>query len=233
MAAAGLPAAVSPPGEAAGPGALPRRAAAVSVPVHEVLEGEKHSLRGGEAVESDVGSEQHTLNVTRDITRSIEDLESDIVELEKMSESTGKRGHIEVLKVKKMALANLLEGRVQGALVRSRYQNIAEMDAPSGFFFGLEKKNGQRKVIHSLLSDAGQGAHGTRARSEGGLSNSIPHFTPRSTKSRPHCRRSSSGFCGDQLQARGTAADAGASGRPAEHAGTEGSGCGRPNGGVF
>ncbi|KAI3373369.1 hypothetical protein L3Q82_006660 [Scortum barcoo] len=42
---------------------------------------------------------KHTLQrtLTRDITRSIEDLESDTVELEKMSESTGKRGHIEVL----------------------------------------------------------------------------------------------------------------------------------------
>ncbi|KAI3375790.1 hypothetical protein L3Q82_003739 [Scortum barcoo] len=100
---------------------------------------------------------QHTLNVTRDITRSMKDLESDIVELEEMSESTGDRGCIEILKVKKLALANLLESKVQGALVRSRlFQNIAEMDTPSGFFFGLERKNGQKKVIHTLLSDTGQ-----------------------------------------------------------------------------
>ncbi|KAI3357334.1 hypothetical protein L3Q82_015491 [Scortum barcoo] len=98
----------------------------------------------------------HTLNVTRDITRSMKDLESDIVELEEMSESTGDRGCIEILKVKKLALANLLESKVQGALVRSLFQNIAEMDTPSGFFFGLERKNGQKKVIHALLSDTGQ-----------------------------------------------------------------------------
>ncbi|KAJ4944752.1 hypothetical protein JOQ06_013292, partial [Pogonophryne albipinna] len=30
------------------------------------------------------------------------------------------------------------------------------MDAPTSFFFGLEKKNGQRRVIHLLLSDTGQ-----------------------------------------------------------------------------
>ncbi|KAJ3609823.1 hypothetical protein NHX12_024333 [Muraenolepis orangiensis] len=30
------------------------------------------------------------------------------------------------------------------------------MDAPTSFFFGLEKKNGQRRVIHSLLSGTGQ-----------------------------------------------------------------------------
>ena len=32
--------------------------------------------------------QQHTLNVTRDITRSMKDLEIDIVELENLSEST-------------------------------------------------------------------------------------------------------------------------------------------------
>ena len=100
--------------------------------------------------------QQYTLTVTQHMCRSIKDLESEIVELETFSHSTGNRGHIEVLNSKKMALANLLDSRVQGALVRSRIQNIAEMDAPSGFFFGLEKKHGQRKIIHALLSDTGQ-----------------------------------------------------------------------------
>lgn len=55
-----------------------------------------------------------------------------------------------------MALASLLDSRVQGALVRSLVQNITEMDAPSGYFFSMEKKNGQHKTIHSLLLDTGQ-----------------------------------------------------------------------------
>lgn len=97
--------------------------------------------------------QQHTLNVTRDITRSIKDLECDIVELEQLDEATGSQGHIGVLKTKKMALANLLDTQVQGALVRSRIQDITQMDAPTGHFFGLERRNGQRKMIHSLLSD--------------------------------------------------------------------------------
>ncbi|KAJ4939394.1 hypothetical protein JOQ06_028843 [Pogonophryne albipinna] len=100
--------------------------------------------------------QQHTLNVTQDIIRSMKDLESDIVELETISETTGDRGYIEILKEKKMALANLLDVKVQGALVRSRFLDTNEMDAPTSFFFGLEKKNGQRRVIHSLLSDTGQ-----------------------------------------------------------------------------
>ncbi|KAJ3605786.1 hypothetical protein NHX12_027830 [Muraenolepis orangiensis] len=100
--------------------------------------------------------QQHTLNVTQYIIRCMKDLESDIVELETIHETTGDRGYIEILKEKKMALANLLDVKVQGALVRSRFLNINEMDAPTSFFFGLEKKNGQRRVIHSLLSGTGQ-----------------------------------------------------------------------------
>ena len=100
--------------------------------------------------------QQYTLNVSRDTCRSMKDLETEIVELETMSASTENRGYIEILKSKKMALANLLDTKVQGALVRSRVQNISAMDVPSSFFFGLEKKHGQKKVIHSLLSDTGQ-----------------------------------------------------------------------------
>ena len=65
----------------------------------------------------------------------------------------GSWGYIEILKTKKMALANLLDTKVQSELVRSRVQNITEMDAPSSFFFGLEKKQGQRRQIHFLLSE--------------------------------------------------------------------------------
>ena len=38
----------------------------------------------------------------------------------------------------------------QGALVRSRFMNISQINAILLFFFGLDKKNGQRKIIHSL-----------------------------------------------------------------------------------
>lgn len=100
--------------------------------------------------------QQDTLSVTQHMCSSMKDLESEIKDLEALSYSTGNRGHIEVLNSKKMALANLLDSRVQGALVQSRVQNIAGMDAPSSFFFGLKRKHGQRKMVHTLLSDAGQ-----------------------------------------------------------------------------
>ena len=99
---------------------------------------------------------QHTLNVTKVNTRSMEDLESGIVELQGLADSTGNREHIEALKTKKIALKDLLSTKAQGALVRSRFQSINEMDAPTSFFFGLEKKQNQSRSIHSLLSDDGQ-----------------------------------------------------------------------------
>lgn len=35
-------------------------------------------------------------------------------------------------------LADLLGVKAQGALIRSRFQSITQMDAPSKFFFNLE-----------------------------------------------------------------------------------------------
>lgn len=60
------------------------------------------------------------------------------------------------LKKKKAILTDLLGVRAQGALVRSRFQNISEMDVPSRFFFGLERKNGQSRLIHCLKSNDGK-----------------------------------------------------------------------------
>ncbi|KAI3355854.1 hypothetical protein L3Q82_004224 [Scortum barcoo] len=96
-----------------------------------------------------------TRNVTRDMTRSMRDLEIQLVELQSRAESTGDRGLLNSLKSKKRALANLLGVAAEGALVRSRFLNITQMDAPSQFFFGLERKNGQRKIVHSLRSSNG------------------------------------------------------------------------------
>uniref|UniRef100_A0A674MKT3 Reverse transcriptase domain-containing protein n=1 Tax=Takifugu rubripes TaxID=31033 RepID=A0A674MKT3_TAKRU len=107
-------------------------------------------------VEMQLLCQQYTLNATQDTRRSIKDLEMEIVELEAIGSSTRDRGCIETLQSKKMALASLLDSQVQGALVRSRIQDLTEMDAPSSFFFGLEKKRGQNLIIHSLLSSTGQ-----------------------------------------------------------------------------
>lgn len=96
--------------------------------------------------------QQYTRNVTKYITRSLQDLET---EVQTLLSRTGDQGHVEVLKSKNAAIANLLGITAQGALVRSRFMNASMMDAPSKFFFGLETKNGQRKIIHSLCAEDG------------------------------------------------------------------------------
>ncbi len=60
---------------------------------------------------------------------------------------------------KKITLSNLLGFSAQGALVRSRFQNVVKMDAPSHFFFALERKNGQKRLMHSLRDNTGQILH--------------------------------------------------------------------------
>uniref|UniRef100_A0A3Q3F5N5 Reverse transcriptase domain-containing protein n=2 Tax=Labrus bergylta TaxID=56723 RepID=A0A3Q3F5N5_9LABR len=100
--------------------------------------------------------QQYTRNVTRDISRSLRDLEIEVVELQGLVDATGNQGHLASLKSKKSALANLLGVKAQGALVRSRFLDVTQMDAPSQFFFGLEKKSGQKKIFHSVRSNSGQ-----------------------------------------------------------------------------
>ncbi len=57
--------------------------------------------------------------------------------------------------LKKSVLSDMQRVKAQGALVRSRFKDIDQMDVPSNFFFSLEKKNGQKRVIHSLFSETG------------------------------------------------------------------------------
>ena len=53
-------------------------------------------------------------------------------------------------------LTDLLDVKVQAALVRSRFNHIMQMDAPSKFSFNLERKNRQSRMIRSLISATGQ-----------------------------------------------------------------------------
>ncbi|TWW61013.1 Transposon TX1 uncharacterized 149 kDa protein ORF 2 [Takifugu flavidus] len=123
----------------------------------QVLLSHNTTLSGGVGLLFSRGFTPLSLEVEHvDTRRSIKDLEMEIVELEAIGSSTGDRGCIETLQSKKMAFASLLDSQVQGALVRSRIKDLTEMDAPSSFFFGLEKKRGQNLIIHSLLSSTGQ-----------------------------------------------------------------------------
>ncbi|KAI7801458.1 pol-like protein [Triplophysa rosa] len=100
--------------------------------------------------------QQYAFNVSRDITRSIRELESEIINLQNLVEAKREQRFIDALKGKKSALVDLLGTRTQGAFVRSRFQMLTQMDAPSRFFFGLERKNGQSRFMHSIRSETGQ-----------------------------------------------------------------------------
>ncbi len=47
-------------------------------------------------------------------------------------------------------LSSILNERVKGALVRSRFLTVRDMDAPTSFFFNLERKKGQEKLMYCL-----------------------------------------------------------------------------------
>lgn len=78
------------------------------------------------------------------------DLETLVVELQGLAASTGNWGLLDSLKTKKAFLANLLGTTAKEALIRWRSLSVPEMDAPSHFFFGWEKKNGQTKIVEPL-----------------------------------------------------------------------------------
>lgn len=56
---------------------------------------------------------------------------------------------------KKNQLSLILNERVKGALIRSRYLTLKDMDAPTTFFFNLEHKVGQQKMMLSLKDNNG------------------------------------------------------------------------------
>ena len=73
-----------------------------------------------------------------------------------MVDNTGNLELMDILKEKKKELDDMLGRKAQGALVRSRIQNVYEMDAPSKYFFNLEQKNGRKKFIHAVRSETGE-----------------------------------------------------------------------------
>jgi len=77
------------------------------------------------------------------------------MDLQKLSQTSSDNNFMETLLKKKTELKELLEHKAQGALVRAHFLNIDQMDAPSKYFFGHEKKNGQKRLIHALRSEDG------------------------------------------------------------------------------
>ncbi len=99
-------------------------------------------------------AQQYTRNVTKDLTRSLEVLEKQIMDLQKLTQTSGDVNCLETFLRKKAELKDLLDYKTQGALVRAKFLNIDQMDAPK-YFFVHERKNGQKRIIHALRSEDG------------------------------------------------------------------------------
>lgn len=99
--------------------------------------------------------QQYTRNVTKTLTETIKELENYILKAQELIQTTANQDQIEVLYSKRTALSDLYRKKAQGALIRSRFQGVEDMDVPSKYFFGLEKKNGQKRNMKNLCSDTG------------------------------------------------------------------------------
>ena len=99
--------------------------------------------------------QQHTLNVRRDRARSMRELEIEVVDLPSLAESTGDRGHIEALTVKKTALSSLLGVKAQGALVWSRFMDAMQWTPHHIIYSALSAKmvRGRSSVLCALTPE--------------------------------------------------------------------------------
>ncbi len=59
------------------------------------------------------------------------------------------------LSEKKLQLNNILHDKVKGALVRARFIQNKDIDGPTKFFFNLERKTNQGKLMVGLKKDDG------------------------------------------------------------------------------
>ena len=90
--------------------------------------------------------QQYTSGSTARLREAVERLEADITNLELDPDPTS--GHL--LRERRLELSAFLRERVKGALVRSRFLRLEEMDAPSSFFFNLERSVARRKQMACL-----------------------------------------------------------------------------------
>ena len=83
--------------------------------------------------------QQYTSHSTGRIKKIIQDLEKEITQIEGSFQGRCDSEIKDLLQGKRRELSSFLQERVKGALVRSRFISINEMDAPTSFFFNLER----------------------------------------------------------------------------------------------
>lgn len=94
--------------------------------------------------------QQYTAYSTTTQRETIQALERDIESIEAEMIIRNDPACINNLQQKKKQLSVYLKERVKAALVRSRFTSVTEMDAPSAFFFNLERSVSQSKQMTCL-----------------------------------------------------------------------------------
>lgn len=102
---------------------------------------------------------KYKLNVFRSLNTAVRELESKILLLEESLNSDFKEQTLENLKEQKLALGSLLKERVKGAIVRSRFMELRDMDAPTSFFFNLERKRADSRQLCCIRTPGGKELH--------------------------------------------------------------------------
>ncbi|KAL7838640.1 hypothetical protein AOLI_G00270440 [Acnodon oligacanthus] len=100
--------------------------------------------------------QQYTSYATEGEQRIIAALERDTARLEQQiggQDCGGVQAELEELR---RDMGAFLLDRAKGALVRARFQLLSEMDAPSSFFFNLEKQHNERQQIYALYMSDGR-----------------------------------------------------------------------------
>lgn len=100
--------------------------------------------------------QQYTSHSTAKAKAAIEKIETEIRQCEEQMEDPLNN---EIVKQKKRHLSAFLQERVKGALVRSRFMALKDMDAPTAFFFNLEKKEATKKLMACLRLPDGLPRH--------------------------------------------------------------------------
>ena len=88
--------------------------------------------------------QQYSSHSSSRLKDTIRGLEAQIQDLEERLRQGPDPNTAPLLREKRTALGSFLQERVKGALVRSRYQRLQDMDAPTSFFFNLERTSAQR-----------------------------------------------------------------------------------------
>ncbi|KAJ3609130.1 hypothetical protein NHX12_023654 [Muraenolepis orangiensis] len=102
------------------------------------------------------GFKTYTSHSTSKLKAAVEDLETSIRDLELGLQRDSNPSAGQLLQKKRLELSSILQERVKGALVRCRFLEIKEMDAPTPFFFNLERSVAQRKQMSCLKLPGGR-----------------------------------------------------------------------------